>query len=234
MEKIFVAIFPTNFQQDDCRRFFEVLSAEERARALHQRVEADRVRYIVTRAMARQLLARLARTIPQEIVFGSNPFGKPLVSWPPQAARIHFNVSHSDELAAIAVTAAAEIGIDLEQMSVASELLELAGRFFADDEYQWLVSLPESEQLRGFYRIWTLKEATLKAIGIGLTDQLDRVTVDLSNGQPVLTVRPEACRKGWSAVELNVPQGYSAALAVALERMPPVQVVDAHQTELFA
>jgi 4'-phosphopantetheinyl transferase len=107
---------------------------------------------------------------------------------------LEFNVSHSGDLALIAVSTAGPIGVDLEQHR------ELAGpsiarRFFTPAEAAIVDADPNA-----LFRIWVRKEAWAKAHGEGLWLPLDRLDV---SGEV----------DGWSVVDLDIAPGYAAAVA---------------------
>jgi len=104
-----------------------------------------------------------------------NKYGKPYL---PDFPKIHFSLSHSGEMA-MAAFADMEIGCDVEYQKRANE--KLAKRFFCPEEYAWMKeSGDELEQKERFYRLWTLKESFVKAIGLGLHLPLDSFCFSVS------------------------------------------------------
>jgi 4'-phosphopantetheinyl transferase len=213
---ISVAIVRTNLKHDKVQRFSEVLAPEECMRADNYRFDLDRERFIVCRAATRKLLAKVAEVEPRDIVFEKTRFGKPFVSAPTKAKRFHFNVSHSGGFAAIAITSLAEVGVDVEEMRPDVDLIEIARHSFASCEYDWLAALSETDRAEVFYRMWTLKEAALKAIGTGFMTPLEYVKVKPSNKTFTVTLLSpvSSCL---SATELEAPKGYAVALAIIRE-----------------
>ena len=106
---------------------------------------------------------------PKEWMFEIGPQGKPRVAGGdgPQ-----FNLSHCDELVACAASQCVPLGIDVENLYRHAPL-QLAERYFAPTEVTWLRSLPSRARLTGFIRLWTLKEAYLKATGFGFSQRLN-------------------------------------------------------------
>lgn len=107
------------------------------------------------------------------VSYGEN--GKPyLVQYP----HIHFNLSHAGSMA-FAVFAGVEAGCDIERVQEAD--LALAERFFTREEYAFLAGQPGKErQNEAFFRLWTLKESFLKAVGAGLMLPLDAFEITIS------------------------------------------------------
>ncbi|WP_156104068.1 4'-phosphopantetheinyl transferase family protein [Shewanella mangrovi] len=99
--------------------------------------------------------------------------GKPQLSVEQQAQySLHFNLSHSGDYLAIAVSDHAWLGVDIENTKVTRNWSEIAKHYFAESEYQLLQRLPETQQAVMFYRLWVLKEALMKARGTGLRESL--------------------------------------------------------------
>lgn len=132
-------------------------------------------------------------------------------------APLDFSVSHSGELALIAITVGRRVGVDVEQHDAMVKTLKLAARFFSPREAAQLAGLPEGDQFAGFYRGWTCKEAYLKATGFGLSFPLGKFTVALNPREPVglleVADQPDEAAR-WRMHSLHVAAGFSAALLV--------------------
>jgi 4'-phosphopantetheinyl transferase len=145
-----------------------LLSDLELARAARFVRSADRETFIIARALVRTTLSAYGPTPPRDWRFETNTHGCPFVV-PAQAGvpGLAFNLSHTRGLAALAVTRGRLVGIDVERVDrVVRE--DVAGRFFAPDEVRDLRALPVDTQARAFFEYWTLKEAYIKARGMGL------------------------------------------------------------------
>jgi 4'-phosphopantetheinyl transferase len=151
-----------------------LLDDAEQARAARFVFERHRRQYIAAHALKRLMLASLCGTPAPAWRFDIAPGGKPRVSDP---AGPHFNLSHCEGLAACAVGAHTELGLDIEPVTRDAPF-EIADRYFTPEEQRWLYSLPGSERATGFFRLWTLKEAFVKATGRGLAQPL----LDISFG----------------------------------------------------
>jgi 4'-phosphopantetheinyl transferase len=131
---------------------------------------------------------------PTAVVFVLNAYGKPSVA---QAPSMHFSLSHSEDRALLAVSDTLVVGADLEQVRPLDHL-ELARRNFHTDEVAAIESQrTESAQRQAFFRIWTLKEAVLKALGMGLSLPLDSFAVSIATSPPTMLVSPEASPPAW-------------------------------------
>jgi len=123
--------------------FYATLSQDERSRAARFRFDRDRRRFIVARATLRELLGRHVDTAASELRFVYNAFGKPALS-PEFGGRLKFNLSHSADLALIALATDREVGVDIEYL--------------------------RPDEPRTFFEEWTKQEAYVKARGEGLSD----------------------------------------------------------------
>ncbi|MDF3036003.1 MAG: 4-phosphopantetheinyl transferase [Paucimonas sp.] len=90
-----------------------------------------------------------------------------------------FNLSHSRDVLAIAICSAGEVGIDVEQLdsNVIADMTSIAQDYFSSEEQRLLAAVPAAQLAEEFFRIWTLKEAVLKAAGVGLFHPLSSLCV---------------------------------------------------------
>jgi len=194
-----------------------LLSPDERQKADRFRFAQDRVRSVVGRGVLRTLLARCAKTEPRELCFEYGSFGKPCLAGNFSDRPLQFNVSHSGDLALIALTVDRVIGCDVERVRNDLEADQIAARFFSPYERRALRSVPEHLRFGAFFDCWTRKEAYIKAIGGGLSLPLDQFDVSLTPGEParLLATRPDAAEAGrWTIQALDMGADYRAAVAV--------------------
>jgi 4'-phosphopantetheinyl transferase len=189
------------------------LDTEERARAGRFRFAADRERYVARHAALRVLLGTYLDRDPGELGFLRTPHGKPFLE-AAGTCNLHFNLSGSGDFSLIGI-AHANVGIDVERITDRASLMDIAAAHFRAEERAYLESRTQRERLRTFYRIWTIKEAFLKATGTGLSVPLDRVAVGLDTS-PVRVSEPDGPtgRTRYSE-ELYVAAGYAGAVVVA-------------------
>ena len=184
-----------------------LLSTDERERAARFHFARDRDRFVSGRAALRELLGRYLGAAPASIAFDYGPRGKPHVRG------LHFNLSHSDDAALLAV-GPAPLGVDIERCEASPDLASMAARCYGALELQgWRAS---ADPVGLFFTLWTRKEAFIKATGEGVS-QLADFDVSLRPGEPaqLLRVAGEARPAGWSMCELPTIPGYAAALVVA-------------------
>jgi 4'-phosphopantetheinyl transferase len=186
---------------------FEVLGEEERIRASRFRFERDRCRYVAAHGQLREILARYVGEEPEALRFRLGKFGKPALL----DSIIHFNLSHSLDLAMCAVSSRCPVGIDVEYVRDEMSVMDVSERFFAPDEKARIRALQGCEQKEHFFRIWTAKEAYLKATGDGLSRAADSFELIFSEHGSPCGIRNQF---EWHLGELSAPDGFKAALAV--------------------
>lgn len=157
-----------------------LLTPEEHAREARFFRGVDRERFVIARAVARLQLSRFGRLAPGDWRFEMNGHGRPEVSnAPPDAPPLRFNISHTNGLVAVAIAGDREVGVDVEWVN-RGLTHDVASRFFAPREVADLRSLPAEDQPRAFFDYWTLKEAYIKARGLGLALPLHHFAFVLS------------------------------------------------------
>jgi 4'-phosphopantetheinyl transferase len=190
------------------------LSDDELARAARFRFEWDARRFIVCRGQLRRVIGRYVEVEPRELTFSYGGLGRPSVSHPVRS--LVFNVSHSDGVALFAVGAGRSIGVDIERLRPVDPAL-LASVFLTPRESSALLSLSDPEMVQdSFFRYWTGKEATLKAVGRGLNRPAEDVELTIHPGQD-----PEMYRVGvgmppvdrWCLREPDVGPAFRATVA---------------------
>jgi 4'-phosphopantetheinyl transferase len=193
----------------------ECLSDDELERAARFRFPHLSNRFVVARGSVRMLLSKHLDLSPKSIRFHYDAFGKPEISPEQNTRNLRFNVSHSEDLALCAIAWQHDIGVDVEHVKPLPELWEVAQRFFASEEQAALAALPIEKQLEGFYKIWTRKEAYLKAIGKGLSEPLDRFVVTLEDSPELKSVDGKVFSH-WTSLTLKLADtNHIGALAVA-------------------
>lgn len=216
-----IEVFLLQFDfSDDKKSHYALLSADEISRAKSfYRVE-DRMRFAGTRMHLRLLLAERLRVEVSKIYFSCNKNGKPYCCLEPSSSPfplpIYFNVSHSGNYALIALSDKRELGVDIEKHSSHFDIAALQKYLLSSAENY---SFADNES--DFYQYWTMKEAALKALGVGIADYLQEISVFLptktdigaGNAHHFYSSHSQEINCSKLAVcPLSVPQGYTAAL----------------------
>lgn len=207
--------------------YLGLLSPEERTRHARFLNERARHEYLITRALCRTVLSRYADVAPVDWRFQANEWGRPEINVP-ELGHLRFNLSNTRGLIACAVALEGEIGVDVEALDRASDLLEIADRFMAAPEAAAIRALPPDAQGFRFFTYWTLKEAYIKARGMGLSIPLDKFwflldgEVPASSGvQVVLDPDMDDDASEWSFAQLQPTDRH--LLAVARREPAPFQ-----------
>jgi 4'-phosphopantetheinyl transferase len=195
-------------------RFTASMSDDERSRERRLVVDPARRLHLLARGVQREVLSSyLPGTSARELQFTSGATGRPTLAPPFDASGLDFNLAHTPGLVALAITRGASVGIDVE-IHDKKVPLEVARRYFSPVEVEALEALPALARPRRFLRLWTLKEAYLKATGTGLAGGLDSMTFHIDDAGACAFERaadPEARR--WSFSQFEVGTRHILALA---------------------
>jgi 4'-phosphopantetheinyl transferase len=194
-----------------------ILSTAERARAARFHFDHDRRRFIVAHCALRIILGNYLGISPSQVQFHYGDAGKPALDSNVHSSSITFNLSHSHELALVAVTLERRIGVDVERVHPLDDAARLVTHYFSPQEQTAFFALPENLKTEAFFNCWTRKEAFIKALGSGLSHPLDQFDVSLRPGEP-----PKFLRIGsnlqdiarWSLYHLEPAANYIGALVV--------------------
>jgi len=185
-----------------------ILNQQELERADRFRVPHVARRFIAARATLRTLLGRATATDPDRVEFSYGNHGKPSVIGAP-----FFNASDSGGTVVVAM-ARQQVGVDVEELRSLHNPGRLARRICTPDELELLESVPESEADASLLRLWTYKEAALKAVGLGLPGGLRNVEVDFRPGKPPRLLRLCDDNGGWSLLPVNVDHSLLCSIVV--------------------
>jgi len=202
-----------DYWEESLSRLSDQLDTEELLLAACFRLERDRQRFVIRRTLLKKLLSFYLGIPPRMIRCNYGQYGKPYLSI---GSAIQFNTSHSQGLAIYAIGCQRHLGVDLEAIQPVPEIDALINRWFPSREARSLQHLSPQEKQEAFYRLWTKKEAYLKALGRGLGGPQDLVEFfpkDLSSAQHCPA--GDFSRMGhWSFRVLTPAPNFVAALAV--------------------
>lgn len=207
--------FDAQFQDATVQaRFAGLLSTQETERMQRLHLESSRRQFVLTRALQRLTLSAYAADVaPVDWRFQVSAEGRPSLAPPFDRAGIHFNLAHTTDLVAMAICRHARVGVDVEKVGRAP--LAIAERYFSATEASQLRALPAGAQPRRFAQLWTLKEAYLKAVGIGLAGGLGRMSFHFDAGEQFRFERDDdvdAAR--WQFRQFDASPQHLLALAV--------------------
>jgi 4'-phosphopantetheinyl transferase len=159
-------------------RCWQLLSPDERKRAVRFHKQCDADQFVIRRAALRQILGGYLHVPPETVKLAYNAHGKPFLNDADALGTLEFNVSHSGSVALIAVTRDHPIGIDIELISNHFPVAEMAPEVFSPSELDRFFKLPANAKHIEFFRTWVAKEAFLKALGKGLSIEPNTLEVD--------------------------------------------------------
>ncbi len=196
-----------------------LMSAEELQRHERLRQLADRRRFLITRAAIRSVLSGyFPDVLPTQWQFGRNAWGRPTIAEPVLESNVEFNISHADGLIVIAVTERGDLGVDVEFTGRRCRTLALANRYFSAQEIGALQVMSDSAQRERFFDLWTLKEAYIKACGMGLAIPLSSFSFEFGKDGISIAFAPERRDEpgAWQFWQMQATPRHR--LAIALKR----------------
>ncbi len=205
-----------------------LLSREEKERAERFRFNADRERFVFAHGYLRILLGQYLCKNPAEIKIFLNDKGKPGIRADDGSTPLRFNVSHSADLSLLGITRFHEIGVDMERIRPDFSYDEIIRQFFSAQEITRIRAQTETQKREIFYRLWTLKEACLKAPGTGLSESLSRVqNISIKDDRLVFPAGSRERNAGyrWFARQFSPEAGY-VATAVVCGRINRVEYLE--------
>jgi 4'-phosphopantetheinyl transferase len=192
------------------------LDADEIARAGKFHLEKDRSRYIAAHGLLRSILSMYLGIESSRIRFSYKENGKPMLQEPCGDDRLHFNLSHSEDVCVFAVARGSEVGIDIERIRRDVAVEDIAENFFSPRERFLLRSMPAAFRHDAFFVWWTCKEAFAKATGEQLSSMLEQL--DLTVVSKRSKIHLDAGSQLWSLQTIAAPLGYAGALVSEGER----------------
>jgi 4'-phosphopantetheinyl transferase len=218
----------------------DALSIGELEKADRFHFESHRLHYVASHFALRTVLGQCLGVSPGTVRFAvrsepelaaSAPLkgasGKPTLE-SSHGSNLRFNLSHTEGAALIAVAEGVELGIDIESQRPIDDLAGVARSVMSQEEFVGWERRDPEERLTAFYRLWTRKEAYIKATGLGLSASLQQITVPVSSGILLQSTRVEdSAGKGvWSVRDIEVPSGYFASLSSEGYVVPKIEFID--------
>ncbi|MGC1390854.1 MAG: 4'-phosphopantetheinyl transferase superfamily protein [Bacteroidales bacterium] len=192
----------------------QTLSGDELERANKFKFTQDREHFILRRQILRQILSKYCGCQPGELIFGYNSYKKPFIR-SAVFKEIKFNMSFSDDLMIVGLCRQKEIGVDIERIQEIHDSEKIAGENFSLPELKYLHG--NIEKTVAFLKIWTRKEAFIKAKGKGIYYPLNSFCTEVNSSgcydRLVIFNHPRES-KLWRTAELNTFPGYIASMAI--------------------
>lgn len=172
--EVYWLLVPEEMTVEDVASRLDFLDAEERAVYDRYRVDFKKIEFLLGRALLKGLLGERLGLRPQEVAFRKNDYGKLFLARDEQP--FHFNLTHSGRMIACVISPL-QVGVDVEQGDV--DHLSVMNSVFTPQEQEHVNQAPLATRLQAFFRIWTRKEAYVKAVGMGLSIPPDSFSVPI-------------------------------------------------------
>lgn len=199
----------------DQERWIRLLGRSERIRAGRFRFAEDRRDFIAAHALLRSLLTFYLLRPPAAWRFTTGRAGKPRLAKTLGPPHVDFNLSHTRGLVAAAIAAHGIVGVDVEKIDPEKADSAVADANFAAEELAILRATPESQRSICFFRLWTLKEAYLKAIGAGLATPLHSFAFTLAPLRINFVAKPSVSAAAWTFKTLPATSAHVLSVAAA-------------------
>jgi 4'-phosphopantetheinyl transferase len=211
---------------------FAFLSSDEIDRYRRYLVPEAAQTFLAARVLLRSLLSSYVGLEPAAWRFEANPWGRPHIANRGTPGGLFFNLSHKPGFVTCLVGPARDLGVDVEDLSAnRSHLFQIAERFFSPSEAGGLRALPAGRQTQRFYELWTLKEAYIKARGVGLSLGLSRFSFSVEGDRAQVRFDPgfDDDPGGWDfrLFRLCSPHLISTAVRRLEGRPAPIEMADA-------
>lgn len=188
--------------------------------------DKDRNRYVLTQYFLRELLSYYLQIDFDKVVISYSKSGKPYLN-DKINSNLKFNYSHSGDYIIYAFTSDDEIGVDIEEIKDIPEFDELSRAHFSDEEQSIYFELKNpDEKKKLFYRIWTRKEALLKAAGSGITIDLKSLTVLKMNEKNATQIKVKFLNKDYLISDLQLDINYASSVAINSHSYKEILVYD--------
>ncbi|MCS6864525.1 MAG: 4'-phosphopantetheinyl transferase superfamily protein [Gemmataceae bacterium] len=211
--EIFAWLINLETPPESSDRLLNLLTADEQSRAWRYKIAKAREQFVIGRGLLRRLLGDYLAQDPRTVPLTYLPSGKPVLA--DAAPPIHFNVTHTDGWAVVAI-GYHRMGVDIERIRPVIDVVGLVGRYFSRTEAEEFRGLSASDHLAAFFRGWTCKEAVIKAAGATVAYLAD-FDVELNPRFPprVKAVRdPALASAGWALAEWRTSSEAAVAFAV--------------------
>ena len=195
----------------DTEACFAWLSDGERARAARFGQPHLRDRYVVGRASLRRVLGETLALPPASVPIVRGPRGRPRLD---MESTLDFNVSHTGDVAVIAIAWDARVGVDVERLDRTVNVAGIARKFLAPAEQSLLERLDADAARRTLLALWTCKEAMSKATGDALSAPFAALHVDLGGAPTLVAGSGVYAPDRWTLHRTSVPPEYVATVAL--------------------
>jgi 4'-phosphopantetheinyl transferase len=224
---IWSASLELNAEELECLQ--AALAPDELDRAAQFRFPHGRRQFIAARGLLRQVLSLYCHLEPAALHFRGNAFGKPEfpAMFKTETRDLRFNYSHSQMFAVFAIAQGREVGVDVEFVRPNVAIEQIAQRFFSRNESAALRAMPATQHPEYFFKVWTTKEAYVKARGQGIRIPFDSFEVfPVEEGSSAVTGEDGKC---WGLHLFSPAPGFVASVASEGQQWHPRFIASANE-----
>lgn len=205
----------------------DILDSDEIYRMERFHFPEHRHLFLVSHRLVRTALSHYSDLPPDAWRFTNDENGKPMIDPAAAPVSLSFSLAHTAGLAVVGVGRGIDIGVDIEAAGRRVDAAGLSRRFFSPVEAAVLQSLPSGRLEEQFPLYWTLKEAYIKALGLGLSHPLDSFAFHLTGERPYRidfsAADPQDPQK-WRFALIEPRRPYVAAVCAASIRHQPFEL----------
>ena len=203
--------------EDLINLFHTSLSKEEKDRISKYKFKLLRDRQTVSKGLLKSFISSYLNIGTGEINFVQNEYGKPSLTPELNEIDLHFNISHSEHFGMFAFTIGKQLGIDIESVQEITNLNQIVDLCFSDSEKEWFYNSDPGLKKELFYKVWTGKEAYIKAIGKGLSFPLKEIEFKINSNNSIefQNVHGDLPYRGkWNIFTFNPHPNFISSLVV--------------------
>lgn len=204
---------PVHMPLQDLDSIMALMNEKEVEKAERFYLREDKIRYAIGRGFLRRLIGHYLNIDPKIVLFRRSKHNKPILE---AHNNFHFNISHAGDWVVFALSKAT-IGIDIEPINSTFDYQEVITQFFEPSEIEFISK--SAYPYQSFFKIWTRKEAFLKALGSGLTDHLNQYC--FLDGRRSISLSETIVYKDWQVISFLMDKKYYLSLAYPKSKILP-------------
>lgn len=195
------------------------LSPGEKSAIVRLKSYEDKRQYILTHMFLRKVIEFYTHLPPEQIQFAEGTNGRPMVKCHHAYPMVNFNLSHSRDYALLAISNEPCVGVDIEEVKPIDDFFYFLVEHFSKEERKWILAeKTEERKLSMLFTFWTMKEAILKALAVGVSYPLKKIDI-LSFFINRVTKPAFDLENFWYADLIPVTRNYKATLSVRAKRV---------------
>lgn len=212
-----MALFYVNNEEVKLPPEESYLAAQEIAEIASFGAKERLAQFLISRWLSKNLLASLLQTSAVAILTRKGNLGKPFLEEQQNSLKIDFNISHTKDVTLVGIAQGMQIGVDVEKIAEKKNSADIAARFFNPEESKWIAAgADRHEQLRRFFRMWSMKEAVIKTVGGGVFRNIHQIW--FQEEQSVLALQsstePWSVSNKWRLFEFDEIPHHACSIAI--------------------